>query len=296
MQEQFQESAIPASSVSIMPVPSPALSGATPESVALVVAKIRDKDPKSQEVAVETLLGMGQLGVDALLKAMQEENSLRKRQIWKAIATAISFFVVLVAISALFHTSAITSFMFFPLVFIMNGAVSLAQQKGVLALAKSSDVRAVPFLLEALSYQQLEVKVAARKGLITLLPKMHIEHANLLTEAHRTLLYRYLQKDDSDLQVAILKALEQVGGESSLSAVQRILDDPKHYKSLQLQEAAAECLTYLQIHIGKVQNAQTLLRASQYTEHQDELLRPAYHTDDTPSNELLRPKSKPSNE
>ena len=293
MQQQFQEEATSDSISLVAPVAEPARSVVTPENVALIKAKLNNKDPKVKEAAIETLLGMGQAGIDLLVMVMQEEGSKRKARIRNGITIYVSLMLAFVLLSVLTRGHFMSFFGSFTTIVTAGFAVSQAQQQGVLALAKSSDVRAVPFLLEALEFPQQEVKIAARQGLISLLPQLRIEHANMLTEAHRKLLHKCLRKQDFALQSAILKALEQVGDESSLPILQEILDHPNALSYWRLHEPAALCMDFIHTNIERVHNVQTLLRASQYTEHQDELLRPAYNTDHMPANELLRADSKP---
>ena len=99
---------------------------------------------------------------------------------------------------------------------------SSAQKQGVTALAKSSDIRAVPFLLEALEFNQKDLQSQSRNTLITLLPQLRLEHTNMLTAAHRKILHKHLKKNDIPFQIAILKGLEQIGDETSLEVVQEI--------------------------------------------------------------------------
>ena len=308
MQQRFQESEGENRRVSVsLGELSKVSAGAaiTPEAIVSIRKSLSDKNPKVKEAAVGLLFEMGKDGVELLLKVMQEENVCRKKRGNKIVTVYVSLIVLFAVISAFSHGNSFGVIGSFSGILGAAFAASQTQKTGAVALAKSEDVRAVPFLVEALSFNEKAVFTEARDGLIRLLPLMRLEHANLLSQENRKVLHKLLKKNPSrrekfpakvsELRFAILKALEQVGDESSLEVVQEIVDNPQHYTP-QLQEAAAECLAYLKTHIGEVQNAQTLLRASDYTEHQDELLRPAYHTDDAPANELLRPESKPGNE
>lgn len=167
------------------------------------------------------------------------------------------------------------------------------------ALGRTSDVRAIPHLLAALSETRLrwgDIDIA-RAALLRLLPLVEFQHINLFAGDGRIHLHNLVKDYDSRLQIAALKALEQVGDESSIAVVQEIVWHPELYPRFRkLQEAAESCLEYLKTHASRAENAQMLLRASHYTEHQDELLRPARDADDTPVNELLRPESKPDSE
>lgn len=304
MQQQFQEEEKPRASVPLAELTKE--QGAvvvTPEVVASIRKRLSDKKPQVQQAAVEALLEMGQEGVELLLSVMREENVCRKKRGNRIIAAYVSFIVLLGVISAFSHGNGFGVIGSFSGVLGAAFAASQTQKTGAVALAKSEDLRAIPFLIEALNFNELRVFWEARDGLIQLLPRMRLEHANLLSQENRKSLYAFLKRKpsrreknpskESELRFAILKALEQVGDETSIEAVQEVIDNPLRYNSPQLQEAAADCLAYIRAHLDEVQNAQTLLRASHYTEHQDELLRPACNTDDTPANELLRPESKP---
>lgn len=237
------------------------------------------------------LLEMGQLGADLLLAVIKEEHIRlrRKRQFRVCLSVGGLFGVVLPGVATRFFATAVIG----SILILLRTVHFSSMRQGILALARSKDVRAIPLLLEVFEYSESDVKSAARDGLIEFLPMLCVSDSSLLTENHRKILNQALGNRDKPLQLAILKALEQIGDPSSLPAVQEILDFPYADSYRDLQESASQCIGFIRMNSDEVQNAQTLLRASDYNELQYELLRPAYHTDDTPSNELLRPESKP---
>lgn len=167
-------------------------------------------------------------------------------------------------------------------------------------LAKFDDVRAVGFLAEALEFRDKHTRQAAAEALIRLLPRLKASDAHLLNAKQRAILLRTFNRPASSaaLIVAILKAYEQVGDESALEPVRSLLTalNPR------VQEAATECLPFLESRIAQQRASQTLLRASSpiETATPDMLLRPALESGETNPQELLRattdfhPKTEPT--
>jgi hypothetical protein len=173
------------------------------------------------------------------------------------------------------------------------------------------DVRLVGPLAEMLKIEDRHVRVRAGAALTQLLPRLQASDADLLNAAQRTLLCRVLAyplndlfrsdlvvlltrqtKPMADLQVAILKAFEQVGDGKALPVVERMAVGPAQTADQQRVKAAAvECLPFLQARAIREQAHQTLLRASSASEpNPDILLRPAGTATTTEAQELLRPE------
>lgn len=134
-----------------------------------------------------------------------------------------------------------------------------------------------------------------------LLPQLRSTHANLLTADQKHDLLRLLLGTSSENEVEksvalhvmlqALKALEQVGDESAIPAVQKLALSTININR-QLRQAAVECLEYLRINAGRNREMQTLLRASSASNTApDTLLRPASSSEDTASEHLLRPSA-----
>ena len=101
-----------------------------------------------------------------------------------------------------------------------------------------------------------------------------------------------------DLQIATLKALEQVGNASFIPDVERLANmNPRTPSLLRVQGAAMECLPMLRANCGEVDAARTLLRAAHAeAARPDTLLRPANGAAQTASRDLLRGAEPPTDE
>lgn len=281
---------------------------ASPQSVRELKRRLGSWRRKEREAALREIMVMGESGLDALFKILNErrvpEEVMKRRSIQIIfIVGSFSFLVanLLPGERAEHSLLASASFHFAVGASMIYASLGPPKYRRYLleALGKTSDVRAIPHLLAALSGTGLtwSDRDAARAALLRLLPLVQFKHINLFAGDGRVRLHNLATDHDSRLQIAALKALEQVGDESSIAVVQEIVWHPELYPRFRkLQEAAESCLEYLKTHASRAENAQTLLRASHYTEHQDELLRPARDADDTPVNELLRPESKPDSE
>ena len=144
-------------------------------------------------------------------------------------------------------------------------------------LQQNQEVRYVPLLIKY-GVTKRRTEPTIEQCLTLLLPMMKLADAPLLTPEHRQLLNKSLlhsytrQMPATAFKLAILKAYEQVGDASALEAVETLLarnTDPT------LHEAAETCAGYLRQNMERVQEVQTLLRASTLPEHRNELLRPS---------------------
>lgn len=141
------------------------------------------------------------------------------------------------------------------------------------------------------------LRQSLREALKWMLPKLRAGDAALLTPEQRRILLLLLDKPmaDPELTLCILKALEQIGDEQAVPAVQKLIDRLAGYTSKRaasLREAAQECLPYLTGHVERTRQAQTLLRPADSSQavSADVLLRPSLPTvSETPSEQLLRP-------
>jgi hypothetical protein len=95
---------------------------------------------------------------------------------------------------------------------------------------------------------------------------------------------------------AILKALEQVGDESAVRHVYRLIRAPVISKSqMAVRNAAHECLPYLQASAGRQKVSDELLRpAMPEAESPDTLVRPAMPMSDQDPQSLLRAPQPPA--
>jgi hypothetical protein len=162
----------------------------------------------------------------------------------------------------------------------------------VKALAQYGGARSTGLLAEALTIADIRVQV--EQALIRELPKLKASDAPLLNEEQRYYLYQALTtRNNTNLILAILKALEQVGDEKAIPFVERLAEGKANFKSQEVRKAAATCLPYLREQAAKQKEHQTLLRPSSaadvVTTAPDTLLRPAqYGGSTTEPQELLR--------
>ncbi len=183
------------------------------------------------------------------------------------------------------------------------------------ALEQARDVKHVGLLIQALQVQSTPVRNLAKQALITLLPTLRASDAPLLGDSERAILLRLLSIPPNDpgyrdvmelfsqsayqrelgLRVAILKALEQVGGAGELQVVERLARGLPTLKNSTfrfpkaIREAAKECLPYLRERADAQRASEQLLRASStHALPEDTLLRPASAQSDAQPEQLLR--------
>ena len=128
-----------------------------------------------------------------------------------------------------------------------------------------------------------------------LLPHLTSADARLLNQQQRTLLYSQLHtahtKSTAPFQIAILKALEQIGDESAIPTVQALalcsLTTPS---ARQVRDAALHCLEFLPQVAQKNSASQQLLRAS-FSETPQQLLRASPGGGSEQTEHLLHPAS-----
>jgi hypothetical protein len=153
-------------------------------------------------------------------------------------------------------------------------------------LAAFDDVRIVGPLAEALQYGGADTRDAARRTLLRLLPKMQSSDASRLSDRQRDCLYALLESSDTELVLAILKALEQIGDDRAVLYVEALTVS----RDTAIREAAVACLPFLKARAEQQRLSQTLLRASRAADTTPELLlRPARGTGETDPQQLLRP-------
>lgn len=156
-------------------------------------------------------------------------------------------------------------------------------------LCDTNDLRWVALLLEIKDAMQ---GTPVKATLKSLLPRFQSSDAHLLNKRARNRLLGYLKRFQSPLQaafsdeeyaIAILKCLEQTGGEESLLCVRALAS---HCRNRRVREAAQDCLLFLEARFQ--QNGETLLRSSS-SEYigTESLLHPAREQRDN-AQELLR--------
>jgi hypothetical protein len=172
--------------------------------------------------------------------------------------------------------------------------LSPKQSEAALKLARYDDVRAVGPLAEVLEWPNAEMRDVAADALTSLLPRLRASDVSLLNAQQRACLYRKLTpghaRSHLDLQIAILKALQQVGDDAAVRPVERLANMfAVTQRQRYLKQAAEECLLFLRERADLTRASQTLLRASsRVTTSPDLLLRAATDGPETPQEQLLR--------
>jgi hypothetical protein len=161
-------------------------------------------------------------------------------------------------------------------------------------LEEIDDIREIGKVVDALALPDPSIIVSLRPTLIRLLSKIKASDTALLDLDQRTLLYGILKMEQArthaDLQVAILRALEQIGDAGALPAVQALASaKAQTARQRRVQEEAQNCLSALMENAGQADQSWRLLRPSQApSEAAEMLVRPAASTSTLPEL-LLRP-------
>jgi hypothetical protein len=181
---------------------------------------------------------------------------------------------------------------------VINKMVASPQQRrAAQRLAQLQNKRVVGHLVDFTTWPDAPVREAARQALISMLPKLQTADASLLSAQQqgilRGMLHRRHVETEPALQIAILKAYEQVGDERALHAVNALATMRPSTKNRQrVRVAAQECLPFLQQRHHRQVSSQTLLRPTEQNTSeppQEILLRPAREQSAQLPQELLRP-------
>lgn len=252
---------------------------------------LRSKNKAVVNEAVNRLLAHGRQGMEILIQIIEEDKVKRKRRMRNSIIFYLSFVVILAAIMAVFHLKGLAGmFGSFSGIIGAASAATMAQKQGAIALAQIEDKRSVPYLLEALDYGDKDVKSSAETALKKLLPTLVFEDESRLhfTAEHHKILNRQLKSKDETFVLATLKALEQIGDETAVEPVGKLMESDR--VSAEVKIAAQQCILFLKSNAERFRDARSLLRASSAIHIPNaDLLRPATGGNATPEEELLRP-------
>lgn len=183
-------------------------------------------------------------------------------------------------------------------------------------LTETQDPRAVGLLLTFTPVvvgrsRVREVRQALHETVMRLLPQVSEDDAMAWAREQRQALTRCLRMSvfaESDpgimdyllirspaarfeMQLAVLRALQQFGDQRELDLVRRIAEmDARTPRQIELKQAALECLPHIERRAQEVQHTQTLLRPSDASAPilSETLLRPSADSTATPSEQLLR--------
>ena len=266
------------------------------------VEKLSSKKEGDRIVAQHALDALGATKLDVLLALLEKETADRRKR-RRGIAVVFAAYFALVAamifIPMMFgHKPLFQVFsQFGTMTAVIGGslAVSAAQKNATNALAEFDDPRAVGWWVLALGYGDKKIAESARVKLTALLPKLSATDSHLLDAEQRAELYKALgaRTYTVDLQLAILKALEQVGDEKAIPPVEKLATgEGLTARCDALRIAAVECLPALRQRAVRARASETLLRASSSASAQGDsgkvLLRAAGEPGTANPNELLR--------
>ena len=169
--------------------------------------------------------------------------------------------------------------------------VRVRQRTAANTLVGFEDSRATGPLIEATMSSDRDASEVSRKALMRLLPTLTVSDADHLDDHQRVLLYGILRGRRRGLMpswnqkeiLVVLRAIEQVGDESSIAPVERLTS----WKSKELQAAAKNCLVVLRERVDRLRERDTLLRPAQI-DPPELLVRPAAGFESQDSS-LLRP-------
>jgi hypothetical protein len=150
----------------------------------------------------------------------------------------------------------------------------------------SESLASIGPLLNALYSPDSEHLDALVMTLVRLLPQLNASDAGLLNFRQRALLHRTLSHSDSRLVYAALAALEHIGDQHSLRAIEQLERTPMDDK---VRLAAGNCRTAITAREELSNSQKTLLRpAASTVEPSETLLRPAQGSATTGAVQLLR--------
>jgi hypothetical protein len=160
----------------------------------------------------------------------------------------------------------------------------------VVLLHKYQARNSIGVLIEAMECGDEATSNYARIAVIALLPCLSATEGSLLEDSHRAYLYRALRSYSSQLILAILPALEQIGDDQAIPYVERLIPGPVWLAdSRNIEQAAQKCLLSLQERSKERQARQALLRATIASAlPSDALLRPAQEVSAMEPQQLLR--------
>lgn len=181
-------------------------------------------------------------------------------------------------------------------------------------LAKPQAIENIGTLIDALRIENTQVRNLSKRALTGLLPQLKASDSDLITDARRDRLIRLLTispndkgyrdltelfsrsayRREVDVRVAVLKAYEQIGGPKELQQVEKLAKGRINWQSAsrvpeEIQQAASQCLPYLQERTNEQRASEQLLRASSGSAvPADILLRPSDERPDATPEQLLR--------
>lgn len=158
------------------------------------------------------------------------------------------------------------------------------------------DLRAVPFLVDALTHYSVAYPQTVVSALICLLPRIKASDTSLLTELQRLVLYKSMipagdmikgtEEDKAAYRLAVLQAVTQIGDDKAIPYLNVLISVSK--TNSEVRTDAEDALQAIEQRMNESRDSRTLLRASDDTASISTLLKPAMPNDVEQDN-LLRP-------
>lgn len=286
----------------------PADQSTTEQQTAELTKKVRQliksagSSSHNQKKADAELVALGDEAIAILCTLTKADRELRARmRVFYAFSTVLGWSVSL--INHLCGTNALVRVLALGIAGIgVFGSPSLLDFRagGTRLLASLDDIRVIGSLLDALmTYpRDTDLRDCIRLSLVRILPRLKSSDSAGLLPRHITALnqeiyHREVRKhpiiNHDTVKLIVLKALEQVGDETSLPAVEKLIQTTDNDK---VRQAAEACLPFLQERavLGK----HTLLRAASH--NSANLLVPAHGNEraETETDILLRAAIEPA--
>lgn len=272
------------------------------EEIAVLAAQLRSRRAHERLQARRVLQRRGSAVLPAMQSLLQEERRKKRRERPVRAVHGTTIFLLM----ALFqwYLAMPVAWGLIPvlsLLFVIQArlcAATPAQIEAVGVLAAIDDVRAVGPLLEALEWSELAtftgVRERATRALYRLLPRLRPEDADLLDDRQRACLYRLLRHhpsdDYTDLIVALLGAVAQVGDAHVVTQLERMTRDRTSLPPRErVRLSAQETLSLLRHRLDRAPGS--LLRAAEAAPAAG-LLHPVAAVPNPDPQQLLRASSK----
>ncbi len=167
------------------------------------------------------------------------------------------------------------------------------RSRDLTALEGIDDPLAVGPVVRTLAMGDEEVRAAGADALCRLLPALDETHTRALTDGERRLLHRALDlrraEEEFDLQMAVVRALAQVGDRRSAACLRQIAEaETRGNYQERVQAAARIAVSRLEARLERGRHGDRLLRAS--VEPAELLVRPSA----MPNECLVRPAHQPA--
>ena len=249
------------------------------------------KTAKRIEAAHE-LLQIGPDAMDALRALLHTGVGARRRdRVGVSILFVYSIIVLLSATmsNGLFY---ILLNLLVPLLLLVawTAVPSVSERNIIRSLINCDNPYGAVLLIEATEYPDDFVRLGATAALVRILSRMQAIHVSLIDEMHRLMLYRLLETDNTELVLAILRALPQFEDGKALPYVESLAAGKGNAaKDKRVIDAACGCLQILREYAERERASKALVRAASDPDTDSQaLLRASGEVTNSSPDQLLR--------